>query len=150
MRGERKEQKCVVDKAEDKEYKLCERCDNHIKKKGWAKHRRSDRCIQIYNSKKLAVNITNVEKDNVGLFAKTPIHPFYIIGQSLVSQFCKHKARDANRMVLEWEAVRLPIQTQQQEDEVGTLESFYEPQEDFSKVVANAPRRTLSLTLPFY
>ena len=150
MRGERKEQKSVVDKAEDKEYKLCERCDTHIKKKGWAKHRRSDRCIQIYNSKKLAVNITNVEKQKIGRFAKTPIHPFYIIGQSLVSQFSKHKARDANRMVLEWEAVRLPIQTQQQEDEVGTLESFYEPQEDFSKVVANAPRRTLSLTLPFY
>ena len=150
MRGERKEQKSVVDKAEDKTFKLCEMCDTHIKKKGWAKHRRSDKCLQIYNSKKLGANITNVEKDKVGLFAKTPIHPFYLVGQSLVSHFGKQKARDVDRIVPEWDAVRLPEQTQQLEDEVGTLESFYEPQEDFSNVVANAPILTLSLITPFY
>jgi hypothetical protein len=150
MRGDRKEQKSVVDKAEDNTFKWCERCDNHIKKKGWAKHCRSDRCLQIYNSKKLAANITNVEKDKLGRFAKTPIHSFYHIGQTLVSQFCKQKARDVDRMVLEWDAVRLPEQTQQLEDEVGTLSSFYEPQEDFSGVFANAPALTLSLIPPFY
>jgi len=150
MRCERKEQKSVVAKAEDNTFKLCERCDTHIKKKGWSKHRRSKRCLQIFNSKKLAVNITNVEKHKVGRFAKTPIHPFYLIGQSLVSHFCKQKARDADRVVPEWDAVRLPIQTQQLEDEVGTLSSFYEPQEDFSKVVANAPALTLTLIMPFY
>jgi hypothetical protein len=150
-RGERKASHSVIAKAEDKTFKWCERCDTHIKKKGWAKHRRSERCLQIFNSKKLAVNITNVEKDKIGRFAKTPIHPFYLIGQSLVSLFGKQKAKDADRVVPEWDAVRLPIQTQQLEDEVGTLESFYEPQEDFSGVIANVPiehNLTLALILP--
>jgi hypothetical protein len=150
-RGERKATQSVIAKAEDKNYKWCERCDTHIKKKGWAKHRRSERCIQIFNSKKLAVNITNVEKHKVGRFAKTPIHPFYMVGQSLVSQLGKNKAKDAEQMNAEWDAVRLPIQTQQLEDEVGTLESFYEPQEDFSSVFANVPAErnlTLALILP--
>ena len=148
MRGERKEQKSVVAKAEDNTFKFCEKCDTHIKKKGWAKHRRSKRCLQIFNSKKLAVNITNMEKEKVGRFAKTPIHAFYLIGQSLVSQFSKQKERNAEQMNAEWDAVRLPEQTQQQEDEVGTDESFYEPQEDFSNVVANAHVQTLSLIDP--
>jgi hypothetical protein len=150
-RGERKASQSVIAKADDKTFKWCERCDTHIKKKGWAKHRRSERCLQIFNSKKLAVNITNVEKDKVGRFAKTPIHPFYLVGQSLVSLFGKQKARDADRMVAEWDAVRLPIQTQQQEDEVGTDESFYEPQETFDSVIANVPAErnlTLALILP--
>jgi len=149
-RSERKATQSVVEKAEDNTFKLCERCDTHIKRKGWAKHRRSERCLQIFNSKKLAVNITNIKKHKVGRFAKTAIHPFYLIGQSLVLLFGKQKARDADRMVPEWDAVRLPVQTQQLEDEVGTLSSFYEPQEDFSKVVANAPALTLTLILPFY
>jgi hypothetical protein len=149
-RGERKATQSVIVKAEDNTFKLCERCDTHIKKKGWAKHRRSDRCLQIYNSKKLAVNITNVEKEKIGRFAKTSIHPFYLIGQSLVLLFSKQKAKDAAQMNTEWDAVRLPEQTQQQEDEVGTDSSFYEPQEDFSNVVANGPILTLSLIQPFY
>jgi len=150
-RGERKATQSVIAKADDKTFKWCERCDTHIKKKGWAKHRRSERCLQIFNSKKLAVNITNVEKDKVGRFAKTPIHPFYLVGQSLVSLFGKQKAKDADRMVAEWDAVRLPIQTQQLEDEVGTDESFYEPQETFVSVIAlslSNPPRTLSLIHP--
>jgi hypothetical protein len=147
-RGERKACKSVIAKTEDKTFKWCERCDTHIKKKGWAKHRRSERCLQIFNSKKLAVNITNVERHKVGRFAKTPIHPFYLIGQSLVSLFGRQKALDPYRMVPEWDAVRLPIQTQQYEDEVGTLASFYEPQEDFSGVIASAPVQPLTLNPP--
>jgi len=147
-RGERRATQSVISKAEDKEYKWCERCDTHIKKKGWAKHRRSERCLQIYNSKKLAVNITNVEKQKIGRFAKTPIHPFYLIGQSLVSQFSKQKEANAETRNAEWDAVRLPIQTQQIPDEVGDLESVYDVQETYENVVANIPARTLTLALP--
>jgi hypothetical protein len=150
LRGERKECESVIAKAENaKEYKWCERCDTHIKKKGWAKHRRSERCLQIYNSKKLAVNITNVEREKVGRFAKTPIHPFYLVGQSLVSAFSKQKAKDADRLNEEWDAVRLPPQTQQIPDEVGDLESIYDLQETYDNVVANvANNLTLALILP--
>jgi hypothetical protein len=147
-RGERKATQSVIAKAEDKEYKWCERCDTHIKKKGWAKHRRSERCLQIYNSKKLAVNITNVEKQKVGRFAKTPIHPFYLIGQSLVSQFSKQKEANAETRNAEWDAVRLPIQTQQIPDEVGDLESVYDVQENYETVVANVVAPPLTLALP--
>jgi hypothetical protein len=148
LRGERKEGGAVVAKAEDKTFKWCERCDTHIKKKGWAKHRRSVRCLQIFNSKKLAVNITNVVKAKEGRFAKTPIHPFYLVGQSLVGLLSQQKAKDADEMNAEWDAVRLPEQTQQLEDEVGTDESVYEPQEDFSGVIANVPaERNLTLAI---
>ena len=150
MRGERKEQKSVVAKAEDKTFKCCERCDTHIKKKGWAKHRRSDRCLQIYNSKKIAVNITNMEKEKVGRFARTSIHPFYLIGQSLVSQFSKQNQANAERMNAEWDAVRLPEQTQQYEDEEGDLESIYDLQETYENVVANVVPPPLTLIMPFY
>jgi len=109
------------------------------------------RCLQIYNSKKLAVNITNVVRDKEGRFAKTPIHPFYLVGQSLVGLLSQQKAKDADEMNAEWDAVRLPEQVQQQEDEVGDLESVYDIQEDFSGVIANVPAErnlTLALILP--
>jgi hypothetical protein len=51
-------------------------------------------------------------------------------------------------MVGEWDAVRLPEQTQQYEDEVGDLESVYDIQDDFSNVFANVPaERNLTLAL---
>jgi hypothetical protein len=51
-------------------------------------------------------------------------------------------------MVAEWDAVRLPEQTQQYEDEVGDLESVYDIQDDFSNVFANVPaERNLTLAL---
>ena len=91
-----------------------------------------------------------MEKEKVGRFARTSIHPFYIIGQSLVSQFSKQKQANAERMNAEWDAVRLPEQTQQYEDEMGDLESIYDLQETYENVVANVVSPPLTLILPFY
>ena len=85
-----RQRQAVANKDCDPNYWFCDRCDNHILKKHKARHLKSDRCQQIYNSKCISAKATHTAKQVNGVFAKDPKHIFHRLGAVIQRDFLLH------------------------------------------------------------
>lgn len=102
-----------ADKADNKLWLFCDRCNVFGKRKNKAKHLRSEKCMNIFNSIKMATQITKMDKHNINKFAKTTNHPFYKIGSILQRDFLIKRTYNEERVVA-WDEFRLAVTVAEQ------------------------------------
>jgi len=112
-RPERAQPTATLAKAEDpKRFKFCSKCDTYIAKKGWSKHKQTSKCLTIQNSKRIACGLTLTDRPEH--FNKTTNHKFYQVGQILIADFARRKAKSEDWItnhIAEMDAVRLQSRT---------------------------------------